>query len=394
VSSVFSRFVILTFIAALMSGCSTISRLPAVPIENGAADRSILGVANARIFVDTEPQKLAEEIARMHRAQTAAAGGRLLGDVNLLALSGGGEYGAFGAGILVGWSERGDRPRFDLVTGVSTGALIAPYAFLGSRYDDALRRVYTTVDTSDVIARRPLPSILGGDAVLDTAPLARLIDDNLSDEMIAQIGQGYREGRLLLVGTTDLDRGQPVIWNVTALAASGHREAPALIRRILLASASIPGAFPPVMFDIHRNGQVFQELHVDGGTTSQAFLYPANLPLRDAPVAARRRRAVAWIIRNGRPAEPPEEVQRGLLPIAGRSIPVLISSNGIGDMYRMYAIARRDGIDYNLAYITDAFSRRPARPFEREFMIELFEHGRTQLRNRASWARHPPGFRP
>ena len=175
--------------------------------------------------------------------------------MNYLAVSGGGDNGAFGAGLMNGWTETGTRPEFKMVTGVSTGALIAPFAFLGPDYDAALREVYTTMTPEKVYRARGLSAALFDDAMADTTPLAEMIAKYADQKMFDAIAREYQKGRLLLIGTTDLDAQRPVIWNIGAIAASGHPEALELFRKILRASAAIPGAFQPVLIDVEIDGQ-------------------------------------------------------------------------------------------------------------------------------------------
>src|SRR4029077_12769225 len=175
------------------------------------------------------------------------------GTANLLVISGGGDNGAFGAGLLIGWSERGDRPQFNLVTGISTGALTAPFAFLGRDYDSTLREIYTQTGPGDIFTKRDIFAAVSNDAMTDTAPLKAMITRYLDEALIEKIAQEYAKGRLLLVATTNLDQGRPVIWNIGAIAESKQPGARELIVKVLLASAAIPGVFPPVMFDIEIN---------------------------------------------------------------------------------------------------------------------------------------------
>src|SRR5215212_6275173 len=221
-----------------LSGCGHTDRLASVPVGD-AKKASVLDVPNARFYVD-QPQAILAEANRALQREVAynRSIGRSLPSAKYLALSGGGDDGAFGAGLLVGWTERGDRPSFKLVTGISTGALIAPFAFLGPDYDAALT----------------------DDALSDTTPLYRLISRSMDDAMISRIATEYDRGRLLLIATTNLDSARPVIWNIGALARSKRPASQELIRRILLASASIPGAFPPVLFDVDVDGVRHQEL--------------------------------------------------------------------------------------------------------------------------------------
>ncbi|WP_431267690.1 patatin-like phospholipase family protein [Dankookia sp. P2] len=205
------------------------------------------GLPNARFWADTEVPELAEEALRAlerERRQLGLGKSDWLPPANLLALSGGSDDGAFGAGLLVGWTAAGDRPEFKLVTGVSTGSLIAPFAFLGPAYDQQLREVYTAIRPSDVFRRRGYLEIPFDEAMSDTQPLLGLISRNANEQMLAAIAREYDKGRLLLIGTTNLDVMRPIIWNIGAIAASGHPDALRLFRSILLASSAVPAVFP------------------------------------------------------------------------------------------------------------------------------------------------------
>ena len=329
-------------------------------------------------------------------ARTRARGlaeGTALPEMRLLAVSGGGEDGAFGAGLLCGWTDQGTRPLFDLVTGVSTGALTAPFACLGPRYDAQLRTVYTETKPSDVLIKRAITAALFNDALSDNAPLFRTISRMLNEAMLADLAAAYDQGRLLFIGTTDLDAQQPVIWNIGAIARSGHPRALDTIRRVLLASAAIPGAFPPTMFDVTIDGVAYQEMHVDGGAFAQAFLYPAALTAprrermkRNLPVP----RAVAYVIRNGRLDPDWASVERNTLSIAGRAISTMIASSGYNDVLRMYYTTRQDGIGFRLAYIGTDFTMELPDPFDQDYMRTLFDYGYQKGRGGYKWASEPP----
>ena len=313
---------------------------------------------------------------------------------NYLAISGGGANGAFGAGLLVGWSTTGKRPVFQMVTGISTGALIAPFAFLGSDYDHVLKEVYTTISTKDIVEKRPLLSLLTGDAAADTTPLQGLLKKYVNNEVIAAIGVEHRRGRGLYVGTTDLDYMRPMIWDIGAIAASGQPGAAKLVRKILLASASIPGAMPPVRIDVMVNGKTYDEMHVDGGTAAQVFVYPSStdwsqvLKLLDV-----QGETTAYVIRNSRFKTSYKVVEPKVTPIAGRSISSLIRTQGIGDLYMIYMLTQRDGIDYQLAYIPDEFERQAEEPFDMDYMNELYELGYQMAVKGYPWIDEPPGWK-
>jgi hypothetical protein len=391
-------------IALALAGCATVARLSAVP-EAETSQATILGIQNARYIVDgAPPTALIEEFIRSFEREVAfRRNNNLKGPLppaNYLAVSGGGDNGAFGAGLLVGWSERGKRPVFKAVTGISTGALIAPFAFLGSGYDQQLTDVFTKTDQQDIFEKRPVLAALSDDAMADTKPLLRLITRYMDGPMIEGIAREYEKGRLLLIGTTNLDASKAVIWNIGAIATSGHPQAPDLIRRILLASASIPGAFPPVLFEVQADGKVHQELHGDGGVMAQTFLYPPSVSIRNVTARARAaginlaagqgRNRTAYIIRNSKLSDDWKEVEPKTLTIAGRAVSQLIASNGIGDMYRIYQTTSRDGVAFNLAYIDSDFDVPHSESFDRGYMNKLYDYGKAKALEGRLWRNRPP----
>ena len=320
--------------------------------------------------------------------------GEALPTAYLLSLSGGGDDGAFGAGLLVGWTAHGDRPSFKLVTGVSTGALISPFAFLGPEYDAALTSVYTDINQSNIFEKRFITAAVTEDALSDTAPLYATISKYVDERMMARIAQEYERGRLLVIQTTDLDAGYPVLWNIGAIAKSGSPEALSLIRHIMLASASIPAAFPPVMFDVEAKGEPYQEMHVDGGAVSQAFLVPPSVDPHIAQAAAgfRGRKTAAYIIRNSRLTTEWTDVERQTLLIAQRAVATLINYNGVGDLYRMYLTTRRANASFNLAYIGDDFHAEHKEQFDTGYMRALYRFAFDKAAKGYPWQDGPPGF--
>jgi Patatin-like phospholipase len=380
--------------AATLGACASPVREPAVPPT--LTDRATVlgGLTNARYFADTQvPQLTQEAYAALdrERAQLGPAAAGHLPPANFLAISGGGDNGAFGAGLLVGWTERGDRPQFKLVTGVSTGALIAPFAFLGPKYDGVLRHVYTEVDQSAIFESRSMMNVVFNDALKDTTPLYQLISHFVNDQMMAAIANEYRKGRLLLIGTTDLDAQRPVIWNIGAIAASGRPGAVELVRKILLASAAIPGAFPPVLIDVEVDGKPYQEMHVDGGAIAQTFLYPptltAGVNLRRGALARERH---AYVIRNGRLDAEWASTDRRFFSIASRAIATMIHYSGQNDIYRLQTTTARDGVDFNLAYIGRDFTVEHTEDFDPTYMRALFAYGRAQIKDGTAWKKSSP----
>ena len=390
------RLLVLLTAAALVlvAACSHPNRLPSVPRADTARAQP-LGIPNARFFADSDTSLMIEEANRAlaREIATLRAEGKNPSRTNLptayfLAVSGGGDNGAFGAGLMNGWSETGTRPEFKIVTGVSTGALIAPFAFLGPAYDPALKEVYTTMTADRVFRTRGLSAALFDDAMADTSPLAAVIAKYADDKMFAAIAREYNEGRVLLIGTTDLDAQRPVIWNVGAIAASGKPGALELFQKILRASAAIPGLFQPVMIDVELDGKQYQEMHVDGGAIAQLFLYP---PTIEANRLLKRKR-VAYVIRNARLDPDYAMAERRTVTIAGRAINTMLAASGQNDVLRTYFISQRDGVDYNLAYIGADFTLEKKGEFEQAYMQALFQYGYDQAKSGREWHKLPPGF--
>jgi hypothetical protein len=373
-------------------------------MERGTAVPAILqdsatipGIPNARFWGDTQVDALRAEVfaaldrEARHLGLASGRDLRRLPQAHLLALSGGSDSGAFGAGVLVGWSETGTRPEFKLVTGVSTGALSAPLAFIGPSKDPVLREVYTGIGPDQIFRRRDWLSIPFSDSLTDTRPLLEMISRHVDVETLAAIAEEHGKGRALLIGTTNLDVMRPCIWNIGAIAASGQPDALNLVRRIMLASASVPAVFPPVMFEVNASGRRFQEMHVDGSAVAQTFLFLPGVTraTRDQSALAGRQQH-AWVIRNARLGAEWQQTERAVLPIAGRAISSMIAYSGQNDVLRLQTQAERDGVDFNLAYIKEDFTLPWERPFDRAWMQALFENGRQRALEGRAWDHTAP----
>jgi len=308
-----------------------------------------------------------------------------------LAISGGGDNGAFTAGFLNGWTKAGTRPQFKLVTGVSTGALIAPFAFLGPDYDETLKSIYTKVSRKDILKDRIFYSVFLQDAMADTTPLSQLLKVKVTQNTVDAIAAEYAKGRLLFLATTNLDARRPVVWNVTKIAASRQPGALDLIQKIMLASAAIPGAFPPVMFNVEANGKTYEEMHVDGSTTAQVFLYWTGVELKKMSEEHRvQRERTVYILCNARLDPEWGEVERRTLSITFQAIATLIEYHVIGDLYRMYHVTKRDGTDFNLAYIPETFKVPHTTQFDTAYMRQLYEFGFARASAGYRWTKQPP----
>jgi predicted acylesterase/phospholipase RssA len=319
------------------------------------------------------------------------------GNFKILVLSGGGAYGAYSAGVLAGWSETDTRPQFDVVTGVSSGALVATLAFLGPGRDPDLKRFYTRLTDRDVFARRPTWSALLSDAVADSRPLERQIEQAVDANLLRQVAAEHVKGRRLYVGTTNLDARRLVVWDMGAIAARGRPQDLNLFRKILLASASLPGLLPPVSISVEVDGRQYQELHVDGGVTASLFFRPPEVPndrlaaLGDRPLAG----STVYVLVAGKLYSDPQPVEPQLLPIVTSSVSALMYAQTRGDLTEVYAVALGTGMNYRLAAIPqDAPIPASSTTFDPAAMYRLYEVGRRQARSAGLWRDTPPGTRP
>jgi Patatin-like phospholipase len=291
-----------------------------------------------------------------------------------LAMSGGGADGAFAAGLLNGWTQSGKRPEFSVVTGVSIGALLAPYAFLGSKYDEELRSAIVTITGADIFEDRPTQ-----ESFLDTWPLRRLLEKRVTPELVAQIAAEHRKGRRLLVVTTNVDAGRRVIWDMGAIAQKGDEAALKLFRNVLLASSAIPGFFTPVLIDVEANGKKFQELHIDGSVTSPFFVGPEAL--LEPGSKLRLPATELYIVLNSRLAPDYYPPERTTVMILGRLISVVLRA-GLRTEAMLFALnAKRLGVPMYIAQVADSFDHPAHGLFDEKYMKALYDHGIERVRD-------------
>jgi predicted acylesterase/phospholipase RssA len=377
----------------MSAGCSTVGERNPVPFHL-MPEASVPGMGPVRYWGDEIPKNVVAEFKRKlpylpRLAESPAENGKPI--VNMLAISSGGDDGAFAAGLLVGWTQTGRRPRFEVVTGVSAGALIAPFAFLGPAYDRQLVAMWTRYGAQDLIVKKPLAALFGGSALADTGPLADLIAQQVDQQLLDRIAAEYRKGRFLLIGTTNLDAQRPVVWNMTQIAISRSPDSLTLFRQVILASASIPGIFPPVHIRVEARGELREEMHVDGGTTQKVFIAPLQLRLHefDALYSAPPQHRI-FVITNSRLAPDWGPTKNDARAIAERSLLTLSKSQGAGDLIRLYLLAKRDGAEFNLAAIPLYFREKSKEPFDRRYMRALFDVGFVQGRTGYRWLPAPP----
>lgn len=314
-----------------------------------------------------------------------------------LSLSGGGDHGAFGAGFLKGWSKSGSRPTFKIVSGISTGAMIAPFALLGSDYDDELESAYTSVSAADIYESKSVLGAYWRESLVDDHPLQELVHKFLSDEVIDAVAQAHRNGQRLYIGTTNFDAQRPVIWNMGAVANSPHPAAYDVFRKIILASASIPALFPPVLFEVESEGATYEEMHVDGGAVGQMFFHGEAIQwrkvLRDASgVDDPLDQSTLFLIIDGEVGAEYQAVPRRLMPIVVRTIGTLVKVSAWSALYRMYLHSQEDGYDFRYVGLPDDYAPENNQPYNPTEMKRMFDIGYDMGRHSEGWRTTLPGF--
>ncbi|HNX91223.1 MAG TPA: patatin-like phospholipase family protein, partial [Candidatus Omnitrophota bacterium] len=378
----------------LSSGCATVRH----PVPKDLVDKvRVNDMGDIRVVAGAVDSELQRNIVASVKEEApgdypAAANGEKIYPV--LAISGGAANGAYGAGLLKGWSEEGSRPKFKIVTGVSTGAIIAPFVFLGKEYDDEMEKLYTTMSTKDVMSFKGPIRVLMGDSMASNKPLEKQIQKMINDNFLARIAAEHKKGRRLLVGTTDLDAQRFVIWDMGAIAARGDKK---LFSKVILASAAIPVIFPPVYMHVEYNGQKYDEMHVDGGAITQVFgiyqiMEPMMKSLKESGVKVQNVKAKYYIIRNGYVTGIYKEVKDDLVDVANRAFDTIINSQGVGDTYRIYAYMKQVGNDYNLAFIPADCTPPAKEMFDPKQMKVLFDRGYQDAVKGYKWHKVPPGM--
>jgi predicted patatin/cPLA2 family phospholipase len=317
-----------------------------------------------------------------------------------LALSGGGANGAFGAGFLNGWTAAGTRPIFKIVTGVSTGALMAPFAFIGPPYDQALREFYTTTSSRDIFLLGStfglLWQLVAGEALADTRPLQAMIERHVDEQLLLRVAEAHQRGRRLYIGTANLDAPRFVIWNMGLIASSRRPEALALFRKVMLASASIPVAFPPVLFEVELGpgGPRYDEMHVDGGVGARVFLSGGvfrGAVIRERGGLGGAGREDIFVIHNGQLLPRPEPVPRSLSKIAARTIDASGRAAVLGDLLRIHTYAQREGGSFHWVTIPPEVDMAAEEVFDPVQMQALYDVGLRMAGAPDPWITRAPG---
>jgi predicted acylesterase/phospholipase RssA len=366
--------------AMALAGCTAAPRIPYTQQEQSVA--TVPGIPGARIWAD-DPS-----IALGRRSVVTRV--PVLRPI-VLALSGGGADGAFGAGLLTGWSARGTRPQFTIVTGASAGALIAPFAFLGPTYDQTLRNVFASGEMANLLQSDFLAGLFGT-SLFKTAPLQELIARHVDATMLAAIAQQYRAGRRLYIVTTNLDAQRTAIWDMGKIAASGDPRALDLFRNVLTASASIPGVFSPVLIDVEAQGQRFAEMHVDGGVTNNVLIVPEAVLLSGTPLFPSDARPKVYIVMNGKLSPDFEVVKASTLNIVTRSFETSVRANTRNTLLASYQFMKGRNWEFNLASIDPSYPKPTSIGFDSAYMQQLFDYGYQRGRSGILWQTTPAGM--
>lgn len=378
---------------SLCAGCATAPaappRVPFTEADHRAAE--VVGMPGVRFWVDSPDsfQRWREQNAG--RATPLTNAREQEQGLVWLALSGGAEDGAYGAGVLNGWSVAGTRPEFTVVSGVSTGALIGLLAFLGPQYDSQLASVYTQTARDDIYRSKGRAAVLGS-SILDETPFRMRVAEIVDTKLLAEVAREHAKGRRFLVVTTNLDAQRGTVWDMGAIAASGHPASLKLFRDVLIASASPPGLFSPTYIDVEANGRRFQEMHVDGAIGDPVFS-PADVLVLTRGMAAPEtqiKRAL-YILVNNKLRPQFEVVDNSTIPIVYRSFSTIGLRNLTAEVYRAHRVAREHDIDFNLTFIDREFRSKPAEAFDLEYRRQLYAHGRERALTQEVWTKTPPG---
>lgn len=367
-------------LAMALAACSSVPRVPYTAQE--AAFASVPNIPGARVFSDASAETITEIAGRPGARNTR---------FTYLALSGGGGDGAYGAGVLNGWTASGTRPEFSLVSGVSTGALIAPFAFLGPAYDNVLTEIYTSGVAGTLVESPSVVNVLFGSGLFGDGRLRDLIGRYVTPDLLNAIAAEHAKGRRLLVVTTNLDSQRAMIWNMGAIAASGAPNSVELFKDVLTASASIPAVFPPQLIDVQAEGRAFQELHVDGSVVTPVFTLPQSFLLRDGRLRTAGGKADIFVVINGR-LEPEFDVTKNsTLSIVERSFTTGSRARSRATLATTYAFTRANKIGFNLTYIgEDAPTTTAGRGFDTGYMRQLYQTGFEKGRTGTFWEHTVP----
>ncbi len=385
----FCRILALFLFVATSAGC--VHARYAVP-ENLVGKAVVVGMPDIRYYVDKPDsfsmmrQSLADSFKEEGKSDYLVDGVKTY---PALLIGGGVSNSAYGIGLLNGWSKEGSRPVFKIVTGYSSGSLIAVATFSGKDSEDRLADLFTSISTKDVIKQRNIFSVLFGDSVNSSSLFAKKIDDMVDEDLLVEIAKEHAKGRRLYVGTSDLDAQEFVIWDMGALASIGGPDSVKMFRKIILASCSYPVMLPPVYFQVEAGGRRYDEMHADGGVNGGIFYVYQLLEGMEYPRGFRTR---LYVLNCCYMSPHSKQVEDNLTAITSRLIETATASKMSGDTYRIYAFAKEKGWDYNLAYIPEDFEPHQKEMFDKQEMKRLFKRGHDDAAAGYKWHKAPPGL--
>ncbi|WP_439392209.1 patatin-like phospholipase family protein [Bradyrhizobium sp. PMVTL-01] len=353
-----------------LGACTSLPRTPYTAAEAGAS--RVLDIDGLRRYADEPVTKFSFEKDTGTATKT------------YLALSGGGADGAYGVGVLNGWTAARTRPTFSVVSGVSTGGLIAPFAFLGSQYDDTLKEVYTSGIAESLLNDPSIMRVLFGSGLFGNTRLRELVARYVGPEIMAQVARENAKGRRLLIVTTDLDTQRTAIWDMGKIAAVGTPEALKLFRDVMAASASIPLVFPPIMIDAEGQGRRFQEMHVDGGVTAPVLTLPDALLFQGSRLPGDAKMEI-YILVNKKIERTFEFVSNSTIDVASRSLSAITQSQTRSIIFSTYDFARRNRLGFHLSYIARDYPAPPSEGFDTGYMRALYQYGYEKAASGEAW---------
>ncbi|MGF1694499.1 patatin-like phospholipase family protein [Vibrio lamellibrachiae] len=377
------RYYSLIFLV-LLTACST------APERNASSDSELINPLNVpglrfwdEHISDVENYDMHFERESLYRYKADNK------EINHLALSGGGVNGAFSAGILNAWTEQGTRPTFDVVTGVSTGAIVSVFAFLGSDYDEDLKHYYTETSMDEMFKRNYLFQLNSRKSIVNTSGFEKKVRSAINKDMMEKIAHERSKGRILIIATTNLDNEKMALWDIGRIAQVGSLDAQVLIQDIVIASSSIPGAFPAKLIQLTSDGIHYDELHVDGGVSRQVFLIPQWM--QNSSVISGFSQNV-YVIRNGSLKPNFSEVSNSISSVSSRSLATLTRRQGVGDVEYIFRYSQNHEMEFNLAHIDDDFLGSDLDPLELEYMNSVYEYGFDNMINQTLWLQRPPSL--
>ena len=388
------RLILPIIIIFTLTGCATLRRAVPVDLQEKA---EVVGMPHVRAFSDASNERIIEDIILSIRQESDndyPVGKNGMKLYPMLTISGGGANGAYGAGIMKGWTEEGTRPKFKIIAGISAGALTAPFVFLGSEYDPDLESFFTTMKTDYIMKFRSIFRLPFSNAFAGNHPLEKLIAGEITEEMLKKIADEHNRGRRLYMGTTNLDAQRLVMWDMGAIANIGDDKALRLFRKIMLTSAAIPAVFPPTILNVEVDGKRYDEMHVDGGAMAQSFFLYGVLKgfketAKESGVDRDKITFDLYVIRNGYTKPSWKEVRDRIGPITNRTVDTMINTQGMGDIFRLHYFTTKGGGNFYYAHIPNDFDPNAKEFFDPKEMRRLFDRGYEDAQSGYNWKREP-----